>query len=391
MKRHELVERLSAHFPELRKKELQALVEASFEEIARFLKSGGRVEFRGFGRFEIHRGKERVFVNPKNHETYYLPGNQRLVFKVGKDLKERLNRPPLAAMDLGTQTFRLALGKRDSNGGLRIIARERYNVRLGEGLAVSGQITPEAMERGLSALRSFRERLEELEVSTYRAVGTAVFRRAQNSEEFLRKAKELGFDIEVVSPEKEMELMLRGVTSGLGLSEGRLLLVDAGGGSTELVLVVDGQPVWKKSLPLGVVVLKEAYIKAYPLTREEYRRLRAEVVRTLAEVDWPKEIDWVVACGGTASLMASLDLKLVRYLPERIHGHRLRRERIEALGEHLRTLSLAKIRRLRGMEAGREDIAFPGLLIYSEILRKLDLPELVVSEWGLLEGLLLSF
>lgn len=388
MKRKDLVYRLLAHFPEMRKRDLEALVEAFFEEMARALAENKRIEIRGFGRFEVHYGKERIFVNPQNKETYYLPGNKRLVFKVGKDLYERVNSPPKAVLDLGTQTFRLALGKLE-NGRLRVIERRRVNVRLGEGLE-SGKITPEAMKRGLKALEEFRSHLLDLEVSEVKAVGTAVFREATNIQEFLERSQDLGFEIELISPEKEAELTLRGVAAGLDLNE-PFFLADVGGGSTEISLVKEGRKIWSTSLSLGAVRLKEEFIKAYPLTREEYRRLRTHIARILSGLDIPQESGLLVGCGGSASLMASLDLRLTTYLPERLHGHRIPLSRIEDLAEHLWGLTLARIKRLRGMEPGREDIALPGLLVFQELSRKLGVTELIVSEWGLLEGLLLSF
>ncbi len=388
MKRKDLVYRVMAHFPEMRKRDIEALVEAFFEELSQALVQDKRVEIRGFGRFEVHRGKERIFVNPQNRQTYYLPGNKRLVFKVGKDLCERINRPPRAVLDLGTQTFRLALGKFE-DGRLRVIERRRVNVRLGEGLE-SGRITPEAMERGLRVLEGFRTYLSELEVQEVKAVGTAVFREAGNVEEFLLKAQELGFAIELVSPEKEAELTLKGVAAGLEL-DGPFFLADVGGGSTEISLVKDGRKVWSTSLSLGAVRLKERFIKAYPLTREEYRKLRHHIARALSGLSIPQEAGLLVGCGGSASLMASLDLRLTTYLPERLHGHRISLSRMEELTEHLWGLSLARLKRLRGMEPGREDIALPGLLVFQELSRRLGISELIVSEWGLLEGLLLSF
>ncbi|MBX6422965.1 HU family DNA-binding protein [Thermosulfurimonas sp. F29] len=388
MKRKDLICRLLAHFPELRKRDLEGLVEAFFEEMTRALVRGERIEIRGFGRFEVHHGKERVFVNPQNKETYYLRGNRRLVFKVGKDLFERVNTPPRAVLDLGTQTFRLALGKLEADG-LRVIERRRVNVRLGEGLE-KGIISPPALERGLAALKEFRNYLYDLGVSEIKAVGTAVFREAANAGEFMEASRKLGFHIEVISPERESELVLKGVQAGLS-PDGPFLLADVGGGSTELSLVKEGRKIWEVSIPLGAVRLKEGFIRAYPLTPQEFRGIRGHVARILSELEIPEEVSLLVGCGGSASLLAALDLRLTTYLPERIHGHRVSLSRIETITEHLRGLPLSRIRRLRGMEPGREDIALPGLLIFQELLRKAGISELVISEWGLLEGLLLSF
>jgi len=163
-----------------------------------------------------------------------------------------------------------------------------------------------------------------------------------------------------------------------------------GGGSTEIVLIENGRKTWGTSLPIGVVTLREEFLKAYPLTRQEYRRLRSHIGKVFSEIVWPENPDLVVACGGSASLLGALDLKLAKYVPERIHGHRVSQEKIDFLGEYLWGLSLSKISRLRGMERGREDIALPGILIYSEILRRTGQSQFVISEWGLLEGLCLS-
>ncbi|WP_297056101.1 HU family DNA-binding protein [Thermosulfurimonas sp.] len=388
MKRKDLVYRLLAHFPDLRKSDVELLVGAFFEEMVQALREAQRIEIRGFGRFEVHQGKERIFVNPQNQKVYHLPGNRRLVFRVGKDLAERLNSPPRAVLDLGTQTFRLALGKIQGEQ-LRVIEKRRENVRLGEGLE-NGVISPQAMERGLRVLRDFRDHLAELEVNEIRAVGTAVFREARNAGEFLSEARDLGFEVEFISPEEEAELVARGVISGLKLA-GSFFLADVGGGSTEISWIHEGRRVWSVSLPLGAVRLRNRFIHSYPLTRKEYHQLRTHVARILSEVEFPDSGEVLVGCGGSASLAASLDLHLSVYLPERIHGHRISLSRLEELTDYLWGLPLPKIQRLRGMEPGREDIALPGLLIFQELARRLRLSEMVVSEWGLLEGLLLSW
>ncbi|QJA06892.1 hypothetical protein FVE67_08860 [Thermosulfurimonas marina] len=388
MKKRDLALRLSVHFPDLRRKDLEALVEAAFEEMTQALLEDRPLEFRGFGRLEVHHGRERLFVNPKNQKTYHVRGNRRVVFKVGKDLQERLNRPPRAVLDLGTQTFRLALGKGEGRG-LRVIFRHRVNVRLGEGFR-EGKLSPQAIQRGLATLAEFRKILDHLGVEQVQAVGTAILREAQNAEDFHREARRLGFAIRPIPGEEEAELVLKGVLHGLKLAD-PFFLVDAGGGSTEVSLVREGRRIWGVSLPFGAVKLRERFVRDYPLTREEFQGLRNYLVREFQNLRPPEIPSRFVACGGTASLLAALDLRLAYYLPEKLHGHRLPLERVQALVDHLRGLSLSKIARLRGMERGREDIALPGILIYEQLMRHFGLKELLVSEWGLLEGLLLSF
>ena len=143
------------HFPEFRKKDLEYLVDLLFEKLTESLREGNRIEIRGFGRFLIHEQKERLFTNPKTQEVRKLPRRKRIIFKSGKDIKERLNQPTYAGLDLGTQTFRLIIGKPEKQG-VRVLFRARENVRLGEGLASQGRISPQAFERGLEALARFK-------------------------------------------------------------------------------------------------------------------------------------------------------------------------------------------------------------------------------------------
>lgn len=389
MVKKDLVNRLAVYFPEFRKKDLEYLVDLLFEKLTEALVEGHRIEIRGFGRFLLRQQKERLFTNPKTQEVRKLPSRKRIIFKPGKDIKERLNQPAYASLDLGTQTFRLLIGKAEE-GRLRVLFRTRENVRLGEGLT-TGRITPAAMERGLLALRRFQEHLRRFEVAHYLAAGTAVFRRAQNAPEFLKRAREeIGLEIQVLSPEEEAQLTLKGVLLGLQDKPETFLVADVGGGSTELVWGRGEEAFWKTSLPLGAVVLFERFFKKDPPSPEEIEKTRKFIRENLK--DLPEEIrraGVLIGTGGTASCLAALDLELEAYYPEVSHGHRLEAKVLERIARELSALTRAERSGLRGMEGGREDIILPGLLIYLELLAHLGFEHLVVSESGILEGLLL--
>jgi exopolyphosphatase/guanosine-5'-triphosphate,3'-diphosphate pyrophosphatase len=341
----------------------------------------------------LRRGKGLFFTNPKNQQRYYIREKIRIVFKPGKELKERLNTPLFGSLDLGTQSFRLCLGK-NYNGKVYFLYTQRENVRLGEGLVNCGYITEEAFERGINALKQMKEVMQRLDVKAFKAVGTAVFRKAKNAGEFIEKTKrETGIDIEVLSPEQEARLTLEGVLYGLKevlhkIPE-KFAIIDVGGGSTEITYLEKGNPVWSKSVDIGAVVLKELFNLRYPLSYKALRSLRNYVQDRLTDI--PQfDVDFLVITGGTASILGSLDLKLTSYVFERLHGHRVTKDRLEKIIEKLSSYPIDRISRMKGMEPGREDIVLPGLVIYLELMNLMKNEELLISEYGILEAALLS-
>lgn len=392
MTKRELAERLRVKFFELEERDLEFIVENFFDILKGSLKKGDRIELRGFGRFELSKAKAYFFINPKNQQRYYLNSKVRAVFRQGKDFKERLNSPFIAGFDLGTQTFRLILGKFYSEK-LYFLKSWRENVRLGEGLAERGVISPQAEARALEVLKRFKEILNLYQVKNYYAIGTAVFRQAKNAKEVLERIqRETLLQIDVLTPEEEAHLIIEGVLyglKGLGLNLKNFLLVDVGGGSTEFVYFKEGKPSFIKSIEIGAVQLKETFNLRYPLTRRMLQSLRSYVEDQLKVL--PKEpLERVVATGGTASLMGSLDLKLLKYEPDKLHGHLITADRVEKLINKISENTLPRIKKMKGMEEGREDIALPGFIIYGEILKFFSQRELLISTYGILEATLLS-
>lgn len=391
MNKTDLIEKLSYKFPDVEKEELKNVVELFFETIRESLKKGHRVELRDFGVFQLLKCKGNFFKNPKNRQKYYIKEKIRVLFKTGKEFKERLNTPFVAGLDLGTQTFRLCLGKVFKER-LYFLLKKRENVRLGEGLAEKGIISDSAFERGLKVLKDFKKVMEQYEVTHYKAFGTAVFRKAKNAEEFIKEVKEkVGLEIEILSPEKEARLSLEGVVWGLKERFPQLrdfLLIDVGGGSSEFIYFQEEEN-WVKSLDLGAIVLKETFDLRYPVSSKVLKSMREYIREKLFELPVEKP-SLTVITGGTASILGSLDLKLNSYIPEKLHGHQISKERLEKLIHKISNLSLISLKKTKGMEKGREDIVLPGLLIYAETLDYFNQDTLFISEYGILEGTLLS-
>ncbi len=389
MVKKDLVDELWLKFPDFRKKDLEIVLDLFFERLAQALREEQRIEIRGFGRFLVKTQKSRLFRNPKTGEVRQIPERKRIVFKVGKDLKERLNQEALASLDLGTQTFRLLVAKPEQ-AHLRVLFRKRINVRLGADLAQTGRISPEAFARGLEALKTFKKHLEQMEVSRFIAAGTAVFRQAANAKEFIEAARKLGIEIQVLSPEEEAKLTAQGVLAGLKEAKKDLVIVDVGGGSTEFIFCPSpGEVVSVQSLNLGSVVFTKAYLRHEIPKSFEISTCEEKISATLKDLKIPFKPSKIIATGGTASCLVALHLGLEHYHPALIHGKTLTLDDLEDLFHRLRKMPLEERRALKGMEPGREDIILAGLLFFILILRHFNLYELRVSETGILEGLVL--
>ncbi len=392
MTRKDLVERLSYKFSEIDKEDLKFIVDLFFETLKEELKKGNRIELRDFGVFIPKKTKGMIFKNPKNNRKYYIKSKSRVLFKTGRQFKKRLNTPFLASFDLGTQSFRLCLGK-NFNGNVYFLNKWKENVRLGEGLGNQKIISPEAFQRGLTTLKRFKEELSKYEILKYRAIGTEVFRKAENAKEFIDFVKkDTGIEIDVISPEEEADLTLKGIFFGLkefDLKIENFITVDVGGGSSEFIYFNNGKKEWIKSIDLGVVTLKEIFDLRHPLNSRLIRSLKDYIKEKISFLPKVSSQELIIT-GGTASLLGSLDLQLIYYNPEKLHGLKITKERLEKLIKKLANLDYDRLQKVKGMEKGREDIILGGLLIYSVIFDHFNKESAILNEYGILEGTLLS-
>ncbi len=392
MTQKDLVEKLNYKFPEIEKGDLQFIMNLFFDILKEEIRKGNRIELRDFGVFIPKKTKGIIFKNPRNNRKYYIKSKSRILFKIGKEFKKRLNTPFLASLDLGTQSFRLCLGK-NFNGNVYFLAKWKENVRLGEGLGSQRKISSQAFQRGIETLKKFKEELTKYEILKYKAVGTEVFRKAENAKEFVDFVKKnLGIEIEIISPEEEAELSLKGILFGLkdfDLKIENFITIDVGGASSEFIYFNNGKKEWIKSIDLGVVTLKEIFDLRHPLNLKLIKSLKdyiKEKISTLPLVNFQE----LIITGGTASLLGRLELQLTYYNLETLHGLRINKEGLERLIKKLANFDYERLQKIRGMEKGREDIILGGLLIYSVIFDHFNKESAILNEYGILEGTLLS-
>lgn len=297
----------------------------------------------------------------------------------------------LAGIDVGTNTFRLLIADID-NKEIHELSSGRIITRLGEGVSVTGLLKAEAVERGLKALKEFRNVIFAHKVEAVAAVATSAFRVAKNSGDFLKRAKdETGIDIKIISEEEEAWKTFRGMRMGIEVPESSLM-VDIGGGSTEFILSKKGEALFMRSLRLGVVYLADMYMKNDPLSDDEIRGMRNEVLQALASLE-PQfsEAKVLIGTAGTITTIAAMAKGLIRFERTEIHNIKIS---LEAVKDIFTAISVSN-RKERAklypvLDPSRLDIIVPGAMILLEIMMKFGFKEIIVSDKGLREGILLD-
>lgn len=280
----------------------------------------------------------------------------------------------VASIDLGTHTTRLLVAD-VADGAVFELARSQQITRLGEGVDTRRLLLPVAIARVRNCLTEYRRRIEELGAERVLAVGTSAVRDAENGEAFLGEVEwSYGFSTRLLSGEEEALLTFRGATLGRPTADG-VLVVDLGGGSTELVTRERAA-----SVDVGSVRMTEQL-------DEEVEAIAAHVRRLLPTGLEPRQ---AIGVAGTITTLAALDLDLPVYDPSRVHGHRLTVEAVEAQLRRLAALPLAERKRVPALEPERAPVIVAGATILREVLTTYDLPEIEASERDLLDGVALE-
>jgi exopolyphosphatase/guanosine-5'-triphosphate,3'-diphosphate pyrophosphatase len=279
----------------------------------------------------------------------------------------------VAAVDIGSNSTRLLI-----TDGERVLDRESIVTRLGEGVDRTGRLGEEPQQRVLRVLRDYRERIGGARAA---AVMTSAVRDAANGAEFAARVREtLGFPARILSGEEEAHL-----TFADRAEDEPVLVIDIGGGSTELVLGARGEVSWHASTQIGVVRHSERHLHTDPPTSDELAALQADV-----QVPPHPSASRAVAVAGTPTQCAAIDLGMDEYDPERIEGHVLTVDTLQAMLDRLSVLPLAQLRETRGLDPKRAEVIVAGIAILLEVLAAFSLDRVEASERDILWGLALS-
>ena len=291
--------------------------------------------------------------------------------------------PRFAAVDIGTNSTRLLIAD-VGRDGMADVERIEQVTGLGRDSTRSGRLTPESIGRTVRVLAGYGERIRSAGVTASRAVATAATRDAVNREEFLSAArKALGFRPDVIGGEEEAGLCFRGATARRG-DPGRMVVVDIGGGSTEIVTADGGV-----SVNIGSIRLTERCLPTHPAAPEHLaaaRRTAAETMRTAGLAHRPEAL----GTAGTWTTLAAIHQRLDRFDPEAVEGANLSLADLEAMVSRLGRLTLEEKRAIPGLDPLRAPVILGGAVIAETAIRVLGLERITVTGYDILDGVCLA-
>jgi exopolyphosphatase / guanosine-5'-triphosphate,3'-diphosphate pyrophosphatase len=328
-----------------------------------------------------------------------------MVNAVAENLTTIDNRVPLdpiiAAIDIGTNSVHMVVVRINADlPAFSIIAREKETVRLGDRDPQTGNLTPAAMQRALNALRRCQAIANSLNTHRIIAVATSAVREAPNGNEFVRSIEtELGLAIDLISGQEEARRIYLGVLSGVEFNNQPHLILDIGGGSTELILGDGREPRTLSSTKIGAVRLTAEFITNNPVSDLEYtylqafirRQLERPIEEILANLQ-PGETPKMVGTAGTIETIAAmLNLDRQGNVPNRIHGCQIHLHELRNLINRLRRMTIAERGTIPGMSDRRSEIIIAGAVVLQEAMAMLRMSSLSVCERSLREGVVVDW
>ncbi len=294
----------------------------------------------------------------------------------------------LAIIDLGSNSVRMIIMRIDHRGAHKMIEQAKVMVRLSQGTGETGELQPEPIERTIETLHLFQHLMRVHDTDRVIPVATAAVRDAANQAAFLAKVEAAtNLHFSVLSGDEEATYDYLGVINTLPLKD--FLLIDTGGGSTELALVKGGELLKTVSLRLGAVTLTETFFPDYEVKPETLREALSEIRAQLLALPWIDEAEGlpIVGVGGTLRSLAKIDKYRLRLPLDRIHGYTLSNDEVFDMIDEILSLPLKKRRKIKGISSDRAEVIAGGLLPLRALLDVVESPLFMVSGNGLREGL----
>ena len=306
----------------------------------------------------------------------------------------------LAAIDLGTNSLHMVVVRIEPTlPAFSIIAREKDTVRLGD-RCPKGELKPEVMERAITTLRRFQEIAKSLNAQTMIAVATSALREAPNGKDFLQQvADQLGLSVDLISGQEEARRIYLGVLSGMELNHHPHIIIDIGGGSTELILGDSQEPRSLSSTKVGAVRLTAELITTDPINNAEFQYLQAyakgmleRATEELRVALQPDEVPRMVGTSGTIETLAMIHAReKLGIVPSPLSGYQFSLKDLRELVSRLRKLSYAERAAIPGMSDRRSEIILAGAVILQEAMTLLGVESLTICERSLREGVIVDW
>jgi exopolyphosphatase/guanosine-5'-triphosphate,3'-diphosphate pyrophosphatase len=297
----------------------------------------------------------------------------------------------IAALDIGTNTILMLIADCAPPSQLTVLRDEHVIARLGQGVDESKQITPEAARRALEYLAQFKQIAEKEGAEKIVACGTSALRDAANRDEFAAAVhQEIGLEVEILKGDEEAELTYLGAVSNYGdSSDDRFVVLDIGGGSTEITSGNGFKVKSRQSVDVGCVRLTERILRTSPPTIEALHAVKSLIEKEFSEHTINMDNAKLIGVAGTLTTLAALDLRLPTFDREKVGGHVLTLERIQALFDELSRKTHDELLAYPQILPKRADVIVAGAVILLEALQLIRATSITVSDRGLRYGMVL--
>jgi exopolyphosphatase/guanosine-5'-triphosphate,3'-diphosphate pyrophosphatase len=296
-----------------------------------------------------------------------------------------------AAIDIGTNSMRFMLCEIEGN----IITKKEKELiitRIGKGVSKTGIITEKSMIKNIDALKYFKNKAGRYGAHEIYAIATSAVRDASNGEAFVADALiQAGVKVRVISGEEEAELGHKGVMGEIQNPQESVLVIDIGGGSTELILGSKNKIDYSISIPAGAVRMTEQYVANNPISSEDIENMANKLNELFSEPFehlLNKRIDRIVAIGGTATTAASIFHRLSIYDPVMVHNTVINSSFIDSTFKRLKNMTIHERYDVKGLQKERADVIPAGIYILQHIIKSLNWDNVIISENDNLEGII---
>ena len=303
----------------------------------------------------------------------------------------------IAIIDIGTNTFKLMIARIQEDGSVVVIDKEKIPVKLGEGGINNDVISHTPFLRGIKAMKTHKEKIDRFEVDEVRAFATSAIRSAKNGKDFVQKVKaETGINIEIISGDREAELIYFGVRKALDIGSEKVLIMDIGGGSTEFIVADANRIYWKHSFDLGAARLLEVINPSEPITEMEIKNLKFYLKDQLALLWGACEIHQVKTLIGSSGSFDSLS-EMIYYKFNTVENPLIKTEyhfdleNFEAIYKILINSTIEKRFKMKGLAAMRVEMIVVAVIMIKYVFKRLKLKEMRLSTYSLKEGILYDY
>ncbi len=297
---------------------------------------------------------------------------------------------PIAVIDLGTNTCNLLIASHHDKS-FQILYQGKEVVKLGKDGIDKNRLTEDGLERAILAIRKHQERISKFDVSEVLIIATSAIREATNKDWFQQQIKaNTGLELQIISGEKEAELIFKGVKLAFNEIEDQSLILDIGGGSNEFILTKNNEPIWKQSFPLGMARIIEQIPPSDPITPEEISQINRYFESNLGQL-WNQmentDITNLIGCSGAFDTLADL-------IDQTDPGTKTRTKQeitivdFERIYNLLITSTTAERVQMKGMESIRIEMIVPSVLFIKLIVDRLKIQKIHQTDYALREGIL---